>query len=368
MRDARTVLEHQTVVVSAGLIQEIGDTAGVAIPAGSQPIAGAGRYLMPGLVDMHVHLGDSMDDLSLLLVNGVTTIRNMWGFQGFELARWLMGTRVFNHLELRDRIRDGAVLGPRVLSSGPALEASGPFSRASSSSQLAQAAERLVRRQAEQGVDFVKNLYSSLSSDTFDGLVRAARASSCRAPAICPTRSASGTPCARRSRRWSTCLVSSIPTIRAWLSMNRRSAKSPGCGRSTECSTAPPSWCRSGWPTPASASASENEAAMRYVSGRVVRGMRMLQNTRAVQILCQAGRSAKPHLPGIYLRVVDGLKRAGARILLGTDKGAPFVVAGFSVHRELEHLARAAITLRGADDSDCQRRRLPAPERRNRDR
>ena len=80
----------QTVVVQDGRIRDLGPAAAVAIPAGSTPIDGTGRFLLPGLVDMHVHLGDSLDDLALYLVNGVTTIRNMWGFERFQLSRWLM--------------------------------------------------------------------------------------------------------------------------------------------------------------------------------------------------------------------------------------------------------------------------------------
>jgi hypothetical protein len=67
-------------------------------------IDGSGKYLLPGLIDMHVHLGDNEDDLLLYLVNGVTTIRNMWGYEKFKLRNWLFGTRVFDHLSLRDKI------------------------------------------------------------------------------------------------------------------------------------------------------------------------------------------------------------------------------------------------------------------------
>ena len=54
--DREYVLSHQTVIVRNGLIGEIGDTKRVRIPKDAQRIDGAGKFLIPGLIDMHVHL------------------------------------------------------------------------------------------------------------------------------------------------------------------------------------------------------------------------------------------------------------------------------------------------------------------------
>lgn len=70
-------------------------------------IDGKNKYIMPGLINMHTHLGDNKDDLLLYLANGITAIRNMWGYEGFRLMPWLFGTRVFNHLELKKQIDEG---------------------------------------------------------------------------------------------------------------------------------------------------------------------------------------------------------------------------------------------------------------------
>src|SRR4051812_48422960 len=53
--DRSRVIEHQTVVVRDGRIAQIGATSSVAVPAGAQRIDGRGKFLMPGLVDMHAH-------------------------------------------------------------------------------------------------------------------------------------------------------------------------------------------------------------------------------------------------------------------------------------------------------------------------
>jgi len=84
--DRERVLANQTVVVKNGLIVEIGDTKKVKLPKDALRIDGTGKYLIPGLVDMHTHLlsdsdefPDSIgpDELRVMVANGVTTVRFM---------------------------------------------------------------------------------------------------------------------------------------------------------------------------------------------------------------------------------------------------------------------------------------------------
>jgi imidazolonepropionase-like amidohydrolase len=75
------VLRGRTVLVQNGRISAIGAADSVHVPAGAQRIDGRGRYLMPGLADMHVHLEHSRDPalLALFVAHGVTTVRSMDG-------------------------------------------------------------------------------------------------------------------------------------------------------------------------------------------------------------------------------------------------------------------------------------------------
>ena len=81
--DSERVLEDQTVVVRGDRIEAMGPKASTPVPTGATQIDGRGRFLMPGLVDMHIHLqpGDGAptdpagQQLSLLLANGITTAR-----------------------------------------------------------------------------------------------------------------------------------------------------------------------------------------------------------------------------------------------------------------------------------------------------
>jgi len=85
--DRERVLSHQTVIVRNGLISEIGDTKRVRIPKEAERIDGAGKFLIPGLTDMHVHLftddefPDALaeDEFRIMVAYGVTTIRLMTG-------------------------------------------------------------------------------------------------------------------------------------------------------------------------------------------------------------------------------------------------------------------------------------------------
>src|SRR5215207_380792 len=84
--DKERILQNQTVLIKDGVIVEIGSK--VKVPKDTQVIDGKGKYLIPGLVDMHTHLlsdGDDFpdsiaeDELKVMIANGVTTIRLMIG-------------------------------------------------------------------------------------------------------------------------------------------------------------------------------------------------------------------------------------------------------------------------------------------------
>lgn len=103
---ADKVIGGQTVIVSGGKISDIGSARKLAIPAGATIIDGAGKYLMPGLADMHTHLNDAMFEhpfFNLFLANGVTTIRDL--AQGSPPMV----------LHYRDEVESGTRLGPNIL-------------------------------------------------------------------------------------------------------------------------------------------------------------------------------------------------------------------------------------------------------------
>lgn len=133
------------VLVSGGRIEKIG--RGLTAPKGATVIDGAGRFLMPGLWDMHVHLGGSVDGL-LHLGSGVTTVRDLANDND------LLARRASDYEAGRD-------IGPRILKGG-FLDGPGPFAGPTKALVAdADAVHRWIDRYAKEGYVQIK-LYSSL--------------------------------------------------------------------------------------------------------------------------------------------------------------------------------------------------------------
>ena len=143
-------LPDMTVLVRDGRITEVGSSNMVAAPPDAKVVDGAGKYLIPGLWDMHVHtiFGDWLPrdekvTLPLFVANGVTGVRDMGGDLE-ALKQWRSG------------IAAGKLLGPRMIIAGPMLD--GPVPRFPSSAPIANAADgtRTVDELKAGGVDFIK--------------------------------------------------------------------------------------------------------------------------------------------------------------------------------------------------------------------
>jgi len=141
---------EMTVVIEGRRITRIGKSARVRVPKNARVIEGRGKFLIPGLWDMHVHeiFGDWIPAEErvtplLFVANGVTGVRDMGGDLA-PLQLW------------RLRIAAGQMIGPRIILAGPMLD--GPVPQFPSSAPVRDAAEarRIVRELKSQGVDFIK--------------------------------------------------------------------------------------------------------------------------------------------------------------------------------------------------------------------
>ncbi|HEX8294527.1 MAG TPA: amidohydrolase family protein, partial [Pyrinomonadaceae bacterium] len=157
--DSERVLAGQTVVVRGDRIVEVGPASKVKVPAGALRVDGRGKYLMPGLAEMHGHIPPPQAPrefteavLFMYVANGVTTVRGMLGAPG--------------QLELRERANRGELLSPTLYLAGPSFNGN-------SVSSPAQAAE-MVRRQKREGWDLLK-VHPGLTRDEYDAMARAAR-------------------------------------------------------------------------------------------------------------------------------------------------------------------------------------------------
>jgi len=131
-----------TVVTQGERIAGIGPR--VTIPRGAARVNGKGKFLIPGLWDMHSHhQGTGADCLDLFIAKGVVGTRDMGGDADFILP-------------LRERVKSGAVLGPEIVAAGPILDdapPSYPYRRRVSNAQQAREAVADLKR---AGVDFIK--------------------------------------------------------------------------------------------------------------------------------------------------------------------------------------------------------------------
>lgn len=156
-------LRDHTVLVANGRIAAIGLGGDVAVPPDARTIDGAGKFLIPGLWDMHVHTSwDRHFTAPLLAANGVTGVREMFGK---NLPRIL---------SFRREVAAGRALGPRIVTAGPIIDGPNPVWPGSIPAASAGAARAAVDRVRASGADFVK-VYSGLSRDAYVAVAEEAR-------------------------------------------------------------------------------------------------------------------------------------------------------------------------------------------------
>jgi imidazolonepropionase-like amidohydrolase len=152
------VIKNQDVVVENGIIKAITDAGKVKYNNAVRVINAQGKFLIPGLAEIHAHVPPNDDleamkeVLTLFLSNGVTTIRGMLGHP--------------KHLELRSMIQSGEIIGPHFYTSGPSFNGNSVKSQ--------QAGSEMVKAQKEAGYDFLK-LHPGLTKENFAAIAKTAK-------------------------------------------------------------------------------------------------------------------------------------------------------------------------------------------------
>ncbi|HKV64257.1 MAG TPA: amidohydrolase family protein [Candidatus Acidoferrum sp.] len=152
--------QDMTVIIANQRIAALGPTSSIKFPDGPEVLNGAGKFLIPGLADMHVHLTGAGEPsgsrdfiLPLLVANGITTVRDMGG-------------NVEDLTRLRVEISSGAWLGPQISFTGPYLDGDPPAYQPSIVVKSASEARAAADRLAKEGVDFIK-AQSSLNREAY---------------------------------------------------------------------------------------------------------------------------------------------------------------------------------------------------------
>ncbi len=167
--DSERILTDKTVLIENGIIRAIGKSDQITIPTKAISINGAGKYLMPGLAEMHAHIPTPLETLPdewdkeafhkwdenvlfLYVATGFTTVRNMYGDP--------------MHLELRKRVERGELIGPRIWTSGPPISGN--------TVQTVEQAREIPAEQKAAGYDLIKIL-PGLKREVYEALYEAAK-------------------------------------------------------------------------------------------------------------------------------------------------------------------------------------------------
>jgi imidazolonepropionase-like amidohydrolase len=158
--DRERMLPGHTILVHGDRITHVGPTADTRIPAGARRIDGTGKFLLPGLAEMHGHNpsagspAELFEDVFFLFVaNGVTTVRSMLGFAG--------------QLTWREKVARGEIVGPTLHLAGPSFSGQTVVSP--------QAAAERVRAQKAEGWDLLK-IHPGIKLPVYEALAAAAKA------------------------------------------------------------------------------------------------------------------------------------------------------------------------------------------------
>ena len=317
--------QHRTVLVEGKSIIAIGPRSAVHIPIGATRVDGRGKFLMPGLADMHVHLATKAE-LALYVAHGVTTVFNLNGRPA--------------HLRWRAAAESGVLLAPRILSTGPLMN----------EARTAAQSVAEVDRVAAAGYDGVK-VYNGVSAAEYGPLVREARRLGlllvghvAREPGFEATLAArqsiahaeeivytafnserndrfdtirldeSRLPAVARQVRDAGVFVT--PTLACFHDILRQASELDAFLAAPQLKQLAP-WIRAGLEPPVN----------RYHDRYSPRDLAFLGAAYPFQ-----------------QRLVKALAQAGVRLLAGTDATLIGPVAGFALHEELEELVRAGLT------------------------
>jgi imidazolonepropionase-like amidohydrolase len=341
--DRERVLEDQTVVVQDGRIASVGPAGTVSVPAGAIHIAARGKYLIPGLAEMHAHIpapsaAEQMGPeftkhlLFLYVAAGVTTVRGMLGHP--------------SHLDLRRRVEAGDLIGPRIWTSGPSVNGT--------SVSTPDSAVRAAAYQRAAGFDFIK-IHPGLTREVFDSLDAAADRLGLRFAGHVPV--AVGLPRALEAGYWT------IDHLDGYLEelagrggqdgggwFGAAFANSVDAGRIPALAhrtrdagvwTVPTQTLMDSYATAETADQLAQRSEVRFIPPR------MRQQWRAWKLNADSTRPGRETLDRwIAMRrvLIKALHDAGAGLLLGSDAPQVWNVPGFSIHRELEALVAAGLT------------------------
>lgn len=348
----------QTVVISNGKISDVANSKNVVVPTNAKVVDGGGKYLIPGLWDMHVHRTEYESTYPMYLVNGVTGVREMAGPFDANKFRSDLAAKKLNapHFFFASPIVDG--IPPRV------------------SDQIvvknAEEARKVVQEQKRAGADFIK-VMDRLSRDAYFGVIDEAKRQGIPVVGHVPfaisawEASASGQKsiehvhaeplaCSTREAELRARLVATQEN--SWKLWNPIYVEAYESYSDEKCQRLFAEFRKHGtWSVPtlvvyrSTAMSSDpqfrNDDRLRYFGGQ----MRTWLSKNAVmerKDFAPSDFAIERELLNRRKWLVGKLFRAGVPMLAGTDTPNPFCFPGFGLHDELALMVESGVTPLGA--------------------
>src|SRR5262245_24266166 len=347
-----------TVLIEGGHIIALGRVGKIKPPHGAQVIDGTGKYLMPGLWDMHVHEWNKESFFPLFIANGITGVRDMFSPLS-PIQQW------------RQEIAEGTTVGPHIFAAGIFVDGPYPFCKPCTIAvSNAEEGRKAVLQVREMGADFIK-VYSMLPRDAYFAIADEAKRQHMVFAGHVPefVSAAEASDAGQKSIEHLMGILLSCAAKEAELrKTNEAKLRAEGIRADTAMLEQ----------AAALDSFDEKKASAlfaRYVKNQtwmcptltVLRAVAFsgeadFRNDPRIKYIPNSLKQAfwedafgwKEHTPEFnaqarrvfqkQLEVVGMMNRAGVRIVAGSDTANPYVFPGFSLHEELALLVQAGLT------------------------
>ena len=330
------ILENQTVIISEGRISEIIEANKIKFGPNTPVIDGTGKYLIPGLAEMHGHVPpthppanfpafyneDYVESTLFLYVSaGITTVRGMLGYD--------------RQLELKEKVLNREYIGPNLYLAGPSFNGN-------TVSSPDQAREK-VRQQVEEGWDLLK-IHPGLTLEEYNAMADEANKLGIRFGGHVPE--AVGIERAIEAGQETMDHIDGyVSYLQAFEGAELESKMDEIIQKTKEHGV---------WIVPTQAlwetiiGAADYEAMQNYDELKFIpQAVRNSYNAFVANNIegnPELDREAAKEHAELRQRLLEEMNKAGVNILMGTDAPQLFSVPGFSIHRELPYMKKAGMT------------------------
>jgi imidazolonepropionase-like amidohydrolase len=328
--DSDRVQPGMDVMVEGGRIVSIKPHGSETAPAGALIIDASGKYILPGLAEMHGHVPPTQggnlparyveDVLFLYLAGGITTVRGMLGYP--------------NQLDLKKRINRGELIGPNLYLAGPSFSGNTVNSPDEATNR--------VKQQATEGWDLLK-IHPGLTLDEYTAMAKTANELGIPFAGHIPEEVG-----LENAIKLGQQTIDHLDGYMAFANGMNAPVNETKLNEAIAMSKEYDVWVvptQALWETLIGAAKQEELKAfdeVKYMPKAVIAGWDNYLNNISNSYL-HSGTFARLHASNRD-KLLKGLQDAGVKILMGTDAPQVYSVPGFSIHRELKAMSKAGLS------------------------